>query len=259
MGLFEKVLSTIGIGGPKVDTILDDHTVGVGEILSGMICITGGKTEQIIHQIIVEVNAEYIQEIDDSRVRRTANLESVAVAHDIEIYPGEEKQIRFEIRLPEYTPVSMHKRNVWIETVLDTPAILDASDRDYIQVVPNYAMDVVLTAITDELGFRLRELECEASRGYGATCGFVQEFEFVPQRAFRGRLDELEVIFVPHRYGVELCMQVDRRVRGLKSLFEESVGLDESRTRVVISQDDAEQGSEYVAKLISEHIERYSH
>ena len=52
------------------------------------------------------------------------------------------------------------KSKVWIKTGMDIKNALDPKDEDYIQVVANPLVQNVLTAI-QELGFQLREVDCE--------------------------------------------------------------------------------------------------
>ncbi|ADL50761.1 sporulation protein [Clostridium cellulovorans] len=257
MSFFKKVLSSVGIGGAKVDTVLSQKSVRIGEDLEGVVNIVGGNVEQTISRIEVELKTEYLKEIDDSKVRCTANLLRLVVARDLVIAPNERKQIPFGFTVPKHTPVSMSRRNVWVETELEIPLALDPEDRDYIDVRPSRVMDVVLDAVINVLGFRLREVECEAGHLRGGHGEFTQEFEFVPQSAFRGKLDELEITFLPSDDGIMIYMQVDRRVRGLKSFLQEAAGLDESYLRVGISEYDASQGSNHVARMLEDVISRY--
>ncbi len=48
---------------------------------------------------------------------------------------------------------------------------------------------------------------------------FVQEFEFKPVGKYRKRLEELEVIFQLHPHGMEVLLELDKRVRRLVRLF----------------------------------------
>ncbi|WP_019415475.1 sporulation protein [Paenisporosarcina sp. TG20] len=53
--MFEKFLSTIGIGSMKVDTVVDQSKIAHGETLSGTIYIDGGQSNQVIESIKLEV------------------------------------------------------------------------------------------------------------------------------------------------------------------------------------------------------------
>lgn len=257
MGLFRKILSSVGIGGAEVNTVISQSSVRIGEDIQGVVNIIGGSVEQNISRVEVELKTEYIKEVDDRKERRIATLVKLVVDRDIVVTPNEKKQIPFTFRVPYHTPISMNRRNVWVETELEIPLAVDPEDRDYVEIKPNRIMEVVLDAMKNVLGFRLREVECNAGYISGSQGGFVQEFEFVPQSAFSGVLDELEITFLPDSEGIDLFMQVDRRVRGFKSLIQEAVGLDEKNTRLTISHYDASQGSSYVAQILENTIKKY--
>lgn len=257
MGLFKKILSSVGIGGAEVNTMILQPSVRIGENIEGVIDITGGSVEQSIDKVEVELKTEYIKEVDDRKERHVATIVKLVVDKNISIAPNEKKQIPFTLRVPDHTPVSMNRKNVWIETELEIPLALDPEDRDYVEIKPSHTMEVVLDAMINVLGFRLREVECEAGYLKGSQGGFIQEFEFVPQSAFRGALDELEITFLPDPQGTSLFVQVDRKARGFKSFLQEAIGLDESNIKFTITNYDASRGSNYVAGILEDIIRRY--
>ncbi|MHC1685065.1 MAG: sporulation protein [Clostridiaceae bacterium] len=257
MSLFKKVLSSVGIGSAQVNTELSKSRVRIGEEIQGVVNIRGGAVEQTISRVEVELKTEYIKEVNDRKEKRVATIAKLVLDRDIVVAPNENKQMSFSLRVPDHTPISMNKRNVWVETELEIPLALDPEDRDYVEIKPSRTMEVVLDAVINKLGFRLREVECNAGYIGGSQGGFIQEFEFVPQSAFRGKLDELEITFLPDPEGVSLFMQVDRRARDFKSLLQEAVGLDEKYIRLTISDNDASQGSSYVAEILENTIRHY--
>lgn len=257
MGLFKKILSSIGVGGAEVNTELSQSSVRIGEDIQGVVNIIGGAVEQNISRVEVELKTEYVKEVDDRKERHTATLIKVIVDRDIEVAPNEKKQIPFSFRVPDHTPISISKRNVWVETELEIPLAIDPEDRDYVDIRPSGTMEAVLDAMINVLGFRLREVECKAGYISGSQGGFIQEFEFIPQSAFRGALDEVEITFLPDAQGVCIFMQVDRKVRGFKSFIQEAAGLDESYIRISISDHDASKGSSYVAQILENTIRNY--
>ncbi|MFL6562139.1 MAG: sporulation protein, partial [Bacillus sp. (in: firmicutes)] len=128
--------------------------------------------------------------------------------------------------------------------------------KDYLKVVPNPLMSAVFTAI-EHLGFRIREADCEeAPRRLRGRLPFVQEFEFVPTSGvFRGKLDELEVVFFPSGNGnLDIMFQVDRRANGLAGLFSEAIGADETNVRLSVTNTDIP----YIQQKIQSVIQRYS-
>lgn len=238
MGLFNKVLASIGIGVAKVDTKLRESQLLLGEHITGVVEVTGGNVEQGIDDIYLSLCATYTTEVDDRKVTKKAMIEKWKIAHSFVIGVGEKKEFSFSFPLPIDTPVTLGKTRVWLHTGLDIKNAVDPTDEDYIRVQPNQMMNAVFRAM-ENLGFQLKEAECkEAAYGIRKRLPFVQEFEYVPVRGeFRGKLDEVEMIFFPHAPNeMELLIQVDRRARGLAGLFAEALDLDETFVRVTIHE-----------------------
>ncbi|WP_281883686.1 sporulation protein [Paenibacillus sp. YYML68] len=257
MSFFKKVLASVGIGSAKVDTQLDQSQVEVGGELSGVVKVEGGQTEQHVDRIYLYVKTSYIKEENDQKISYEAVVGKFLLSESFTVRTGERKDIPFSLTLPEQMPVTLRNAPLWLETGLDIDNALDPKDRDYFQVLPNANMQTVLDAL-DILGFRLREVTNEYASRLGGHLPFVQEFEFVPTTHFRGQLDELEVLFFPRGDDLELLLQIDRRARGLRGLFAEGMGLDESFVRVSVPGSELRQGAQAVAGQLRELISRYS-
>lgn len=240
MSFFNKVLASVGIGSAKVDTKLEKDTVMPGGEVRGVVVVQGGSTDQQITDIHLSINTSYLKEIDDKKISVTGRVDRFRLSETFTVQANERKEIPFSFILPLDTPITIGRSRVWITTDLDIANAVDPSDKDFVRVVPNPLLESVLNAV-GSLGFRLREADCEqAPRYMRKRLPFVQEFEFVPTSgSFRGRLDELEVVFLPVSDNqAELLLQVDRRARGLGSLFSEAMGMDESKVRVTVSASD---------------------
>jgi len=240
MSFFKKVLSSVGIGSAKVDTIIDTVQASPGEMIHGHVLVNGGKVEQEINHISIDVCCHYFSEEtyteeDDEgeereytrRVRHNATLRSFKICNAFTTEVGKSKQFEFDIELPLYTPLSFGDSHVWLRTNLDIASAIDKSDKDTVEVLPTARQQQLFDAMS-ELGFTLREVECEEGRQFGQP--FVQEFEFKPQHGeFRGRVDEVEFLMVSHPERLELLVEIDRRSRGFKGFFSEVLGRDETK------------------------------
>lgn len=240
MSFFDKMFASVGIGAAKVDTILNNDKLVAGDEVSGRVLIQGGKTEQDIDEIYLKIVTSYERERDDKKIREECVIGKFRLTERFTIKANEKKEFPFSFELPIDTPVSYGKTRVWVETGLDIKNAIDPSDRDYIDVHPSQLMSKFLNAVTD-LGFRLREVDCEAAPYHlRRRLPFVQEFEFVATKGeFRGRLDELEVIFLETSQDrIDVLLQVDRRPTGLGGLFSEMLNLDETNLRLTITTED---------------------
>ncbi|PLR98865.1 sporulation protein [Bacillus sp. T33-2] len=255
MSFFNKVFASVGIGSAKVDTRLEKETLMPGEDVRGVVHITGGKTAQKVDELYLSLHTTYIKEADDKKYTATATIGRYKVTDEFTIHPTETKEIPFSFRLPVNTPVSIGRTKVWVSTGLDVKNAVDPTDQDFINVIPNRIMAAVLNSAGD-LGFRLREADCEeAPYRLRSRQPFVQEFEFVPVTGpFRGRLDELEIVFFPvNDNELEVVLQVDRRARGLAGFLSEALEMDESNVTLKVHSGDIPQ----LAHKLQSVIQRY--
>lgn len=240
MSLFNKVFASIGIGAATVDTKLERDTLVPGEAVKGIVEIRGGSVEQQIDAIYLSLYTTYLKESDERKYTVNALIDQVRLNEPFVIKSQETKQIPFSFELPIDTPISMGRTKIWVATGLDIKNAVDPSDKDFIKVVPNPLMEAVLSVVND-LGFRLREVECEeAPYRIRKRLPFVQEFEFVPiTGTYRGKLDELEIVFFPSSSTMtDIYMQVDRKARGLGGFLAEALEMDESHVHFTVSSGD---------------------
>lgn len=264
MSFFKKVLSSVGIGSAKVDTIIDNNQVSPGELVQGHIMVKGGSVVQAINHISIDVCCNYFSEetyteTDDEGeesehtriIRHTAKLATYRVVDAFSTEVDTSSRFDFSIELPFYSPLSMGDCKVWLETDLDIASAIDKSDKDTLDVLPSPRQQQLLDAM-HELGFALGEVECEEGRQLGQP--FVQEFEFkARQGQFRGRVDEVEILMVNYADRLEVLMEVDRKSRGLRGFFAEVSGRDETKLWLDIEDLAQEQVTELLENAIDEH------
>ncbi|MEH7382100.1 sporulation protein [Bacillus sp. JJ1533] len=256
MSLFNKIFSSIGIGSARVDTKLTSDKLSAGEKVSGIVEIVGGNMEQQIDEIYLSVMTTYQKESNDRKINKQATIEKIKIVERFTIGSNERREIPFSFELPLDTPATLGRTKVWIHTGLDIKNAIDPSDKDYVSVSPSPLAAGVLNAVYD-LGFSLRKVECEAAPyRLRKRLPFVQEFEFVPTSgAYRGRLDEVEVMFFPQtEHKLDVFIQVDRRARGLSSLLAEAMDMDESFVNFTVTTDDLPTLKSKINQIIS----RYS-
>ncbi|KON87546.1 sporulation protein SpoOM [Sporosarcina globispora] len=255
MSFFNKVLASVGIGSAKVDTKLEKDSAAPGEVIRGVVEITGGNTEQKIDDIYLSLNTTYLKESDDKKYTVSGLIDRFRLSQSFTLAANERKEIPFTFNLPVDTPLSFGKTKIWVATGLDIKNAVDPSDNDYIRVVANPLMDSVLNAVSS-MGFRLREAECEqAPHRLRSRLPFIQEFEFVPVAGpFRGKLDEMEVVFFPQSNGeTEIMMQVDRKARGLGGFLAEALEMDETFVRFTVTNADIPYMQQKIQSVIAKY------
>ncbi|RUL57096.1 MULTISPECIES: sporulation protein [Lysinibacillus] len=256
MSFFNKMLASIGIGAAKVDTKLEKSSYTAGEQIRGEVEIYGGNVEQQIDAIYLTLYTTYIKEIDDNKITAKAPIEKYKVSEPFTIGVNETKIIPFSFTIPVEVPITVGRTQVWVATELDIRSGVDSQDKDYIEIRPSKIAAKIFDEIS-ALGFRLRQAECEqASYKYRRNYPFIQEFEFVPVGgAFRGRLDELEIMFMSQsESSAEIIMQIDRKARGFGGFLAEALDADETHVRMTITQQDLHNLGETLRQTIA----RYS-
>lgn len=255
MSFLKKAMATMGIGGAKVNTVLDYNRLEPGAMVRGHIVVMGGSVEQQVDNVYLKLNTEYKRERDDKTYYETATVQRVTIPVRQAIGENQRIEIPFEFMLDYRVPVTHRRSKVWLSTVLDIASAVDSTDRDYIEVVPHRNVAIILDAIQRELRFNLREIENEYYR-YGNGVPFIQEFEFTPTDYFRRSLDELEVVFEIYEGGVQMFMEIDKRARGFGGLIAEAFDFDEKRRCLNLGNYDLSQGPRYIAGKISEFLDR---
>lgn len=260
MSFLKRMLSSVGIGAAKVDTVLQGDQFVPGEIVEAMINMKGGSTEQDVEKLYISIHCTYEREVEaideedeDTEITSVFLLDKFHVADAFTINPGEEKSFSVSFQLPFNTPLTMGKAKVWVQTGMDIRRAIDPKDRDYIRVVPGEMVSALFGAV-QELGFGLKEVECEAvPSGFPRSQPFVQEFEFRPLSGpFSGRLDELEIVCFPEANSVEVFMEIDRKARGITSFLAEMMNMDESRIRFSFGPEELPNLTDMLKDIIEE-------
>lgn len=260
MSFFNKVLGAVGIGAAKIDTLLTNTEVEPGGEVSGTVKIVGGKTEQKINKIDLDLLCNYTVEIE--REDSEGNSETITkvkehklnrfkIEEAFTISPGEVKEIPFAFTLSEDAPLTVGHSKTWVDTNLDIEMALDKSDKDYLHVVPNHLQQAVIHAL-ENIGFKLYEADCEGIESASfSRLPFVQELEFETISGdFHKKLDEVEVVFFPRGEQLEVIFEIDRKARGIIGFFKEAMDLDESNARMVVSEEDLDSLSEDIYDII---------
>lgn len=230
LSIFNKALASFGIGAAMVDTVLDEDTYTAGDLIQGKVHIKGGNVAQTIDAIYLSLDVNYTNESGDRKFEDTTSIFNKKLNEPFVIEANEQKIIPFSFNLPHDAPATVGKTRAWLHTGLDIKMAVDPEDKDAITIRTTPLASSVLAAIK-QLGFRLREVECEkASYRMRARYPFVQEYEFVPTSGrFQGYLDELEIVFLKQSaQRVEVLFQVDRKARGFTGFLSEALEMDES-------------------------------
>lgn len=220
--MFKKILASIGIGGAKVDTVLHTEILCPGDTFQATVMIQGGDTEQEISGIDLALMTRVKVERDDTEMVVNKKLANWHILDRFVLQPGEKRELPFEGTLPYETPISGNNAGhnhtkVWLATDLNIDMALDASDKDWLNVIATSTQNKVLQAM-DNCGYTLVKADVEegAVRGqnFQSSLGCYQELEYRPNKFALFGLNEVEVTFVTTSAETHVLFELDRNFGG---------------------------------------------
>lgn len=215
--VFKRLLGSLGVGGPTVDTVLDPGPVRPGGVLTGQVHLKGGQADFDIEGIALELVARVETEHEEGEREGAVAFERFTVGGGFRLAGGEERGVPFSVTLPWETPVTeLHGQPLGIvlgvRTELSVAGARDKGDLDPLTVGPLPAQEAVLEAF-GALGFGFRSADLEYGRigGTGQRLPFYQEIEIVPSPRYADRVNEVEVTFLAGPDGMEVVLEADKR------------------------------------------------
>ncbi|MGW3251610.1 sporulation protein [Streptomyces fungicidicus] len=215
--VFKRLLGSLGVGGPTVDTVLDPGPVLPGGALTGRVFLKGGQAGFDIEHITLELVARVEAEHEEGEQEGTVAFERFTVGGGFRLDEGVEHAVPFSVTLPWETPVTeLYGQPLGIvlgvRTELSVAGAKDKGDLDPLTVGPLPAQEAVLEAF-GALGFGFRSADLEYGRidGTGQRLPFYQEIEITPSPQYADRVNEVEVTFLAGPGGMEVVLEADRR------------------------------------------------
>ncbi|MFE4694395.1 sporulation protein [Streptomyces sp. NPDC056749] len=215
--VFKKLLGSLGVGGPTVDTVLRPGAVVPGGGLSGEVRLKGGNADSTIEHITLELVAHVEAEHEDGEAEGAVVFERFTVAGGFVLAEGEERDVQFTLTLPWETPVTeLYGQDLGIvlgvRTDLSVSGARDKGDLDRLTVGPLPAQEAVLEAFGQlGFGFRSADLELGHIGGSGQRLPFYQEIELSPAPHYADRINEIEVTFLAGPDVLEVVLEADKR------------------------------------------------
>lgn len=222
--MFKKLLSSIGIGSAKVDTIVKTNELYPMSVVDLEILIEGGNTEQDLNGLTLALctSAKSEVEMDDVEfdVNNTITLSNWQVPLEKSVIgAGEKMTIECQIEIHPETPITEFggtNSRVWIATGLDIDNGLDSSDKDFLTILAPDFQRNALAAIED-MGYNLQKIDTESGKLRGgdfeSSIGCYQEFEFKGSSGLFGT-KEIEISFVQYEDSVGIVLEIDRSFGG---------------------------------------------
>ncbi|QKZ19779.1 sporulation protein [Streptomyces chartreusis] len=215
--VFKRLLGSLGVGGPTVDTVLDPGPALPGGALTGQVRLRGGGADFEIESITLELVARVEAEHEEGESEGAVTFERFTVGGGFRLAEGEEHSVPFSVTLPWETPVTELYGQalgvvLGVRTELSVAGAKDKGDLDRLAVGPLPVQEAVLEAL-GQLGFGFRSADLEYGRigGTGQQLPFYQEIEITPSPRYAHRVNEIEVTFLAGPAGMEVVLEADKR------------------------------------------------
>lgn len=256
--VFKRLLGSLGVGGPSVDTVLEPGAVTPGGVVAGQVHLQGGNADFAIEHITLELVARVEAEYDEGEAEGMVAFHQHVVAGGFRLAEGERRSVPFSFTLPWETPITeLYGQDLGIvlgvRTELGVAGAKDKGDLDPLAVRPLPAQEAILEAL-GQLGFGFKSADLELGRigGTGQQLPFYQEIELTPAPRYAQRINELEVTFLAAPAGLEVVLEADRR-GGFSS------GGHDALTRFTVDHHDVEQADrnaevdDWIRRLVEHH------
>ncbi|MGV9339942.1 sporulation protein [Streptomyces sp. NPDC003688] len=215
--VFKKLLGSLGVGGPTVDTVLDPGPALPGGTLSGQVHLRGGKADFDIDHITLELVARVEAEHEHGESEGAVVFDRFTVGGGFRLREGESRSVPFSVTLPWETPATeLYGQPLGIvlgvRTELAVAGAKDKGDLDPLAVRPLPVQEAVLEAL-GQLGFGFRSADLELGRigGSGQQLPFYQEIELIPAPQYADQVREFELTFLAGPGGMEVVLEADKR------------------------------------------------
>ncbi len=215
--VFKRLLGSLGVGGPTVDTVLDPGPVHPGEPLTGQVHLRGGTADFEIEQITLELVARVEDERGEEEREGVVLFDRFTVGGGFRLAEGEQRSLPFTAHLPWETPITeLYGQPLGIilgvRTGLEIAGAKDKGDLDQLTVNPLPVQEAVLEALGQlGFGFKSADLELGHVGGTGQRLPFYQEIELAPAPQYAHAINELEVTFLANPGGMDVVLEADKR------------------------------------------------
>lgn len=216
--MFKRLLQSMGVGGPSVDTVISNPNVHPGGQLEGQINVTGGDHAVDIEYIALGLLTRVEVESGDSEWSTDQEFARLPVSGRFQLAPGQRMNVPFQFAVPIEAPIThvygqpLHGMTMGLRTELEVARALDKSDLDPFAIHPLPAQERILDGLS-RLGFRFKRADLERGhiRGVHQMLPFYQEIEFYPAPQYHRAINELELTFIATPQHLQVVLEIDKR------------------------------------------------
>lgn len=195
--MFKDMLARFGKGAAKVDLVLKQSEIPLGDRLEGELNIYGGTVDQTIEGIQIE----FYFELTESEKTHTHLVAVIPYQASFTIKANQQRTVPFYLNIPTDLPLSNKNIRYYFITKLQIAGAIDQSDEDEIRILPPQRLERIIHTFT-QLGFR----ETADSRLFN---GETQEFHFVPTQMLSDIASKLVFMAALETEQVRLLLEIE--------------------------------------------------
>ena len=216
--MFKRLMQSMGVGGPSVDTVLSNPNVYPGGRLEGVVKIQGGDHAAEIEYVALGLQTRVEVESGDHEWSQNQEFLRRPVTGRFALQPGARHDVPFQFDVPFETPLThvygqpLRGMVLGLRTELEVARAVDATDLDPVAVHAMPSQQAVLDGL-GRLGFRFHKADLERGhlRGVQQSLPFYQEIEFRPSPQYARAINELELTFVATPQHLQVVLEIDKR------------------------------------------------
>lgn len=223
--MFNKFLAKIGIGGASIKTKVLTKPLMPGKPFKIEITVKGGKIEQAISGVEIDLNtiAErvHLHEKERRQVFEEHTIVSWYLKYDFILQPEEVKTIPFEGVLDLETPISElltqveNKSKIEFKTYISLKSLINPKAKIKLDVLPTSFISAFIESM-GRCGFVLEETAIEIGylegKGFKSETGVYQKYVFKPNpsNSHSININFVEVAFIPSENHHQLFIIADK-------------------------------------------------
>lgn len=212
------MMRALGVGGPSVETVLNNPNARPGGYIEGQVQVVGGDHPTDIEAVSLALTTKVEVESGDSEYETSKEFHRQRITGPFRLESGQRFDIPFRFDVPFETPITelygqhLHGMTMGLRTELEVARAVDKGDLDPVAIHPLPAQERILEGLV-RLGFRFNRADVESGRIYGVeqSLPFYQEIEFYPPGQYANALNQLELTFIATPHYLQVVLEIDKR------------------------------------------------